>query len=361
MDNSFFNLIEKIKNMISPEQIIPTLLFLAVLLVIYVFFKILYKVFMKVSDTKLEPKLRLVFGKLIKYSGYVVIVLTIFSKLGINFSAVLGAVGIAGIAIGFAAQTSISNIISGFFLVSEKSIGIGDYISVDSDTAGTVKSVDLLSVKLVTKENKIVRVPNETLIKSNLINFSQNKIRRLSVSVSISYDESLPRVREVLLGIAEKHPLALENPAPVFIVDSFGDSAIQVTLGVWAEKEYFLDFQTSILISIHETFKKLGISIPYPQLDIHTAPVSAGGKEVLPREEKKGQEEGEQEVSAATKNGGTENQDSAPCPLMDMLVIDFDESKFDLKKTKADSSGTGFGFSKMFRTRHPDNGEKESR
>lgn len=361
MDNSLLNLMEKIKKMISPEQIVPTLLFLAILLVIYVFFKIAYKVFMKVSDTKLEPKLRLVFGKLIKYSGYVVIVLTIFSKLGINFSAVLGAAGIAGIAIGFAAQTSISNIISGFFLISEKSINIGDYISVDSDTAGTVKSIDLLSVKLVTKENKIVRVPNETLIKSNLINFSQNKIRRLSVSVSISYDESLPRVREVLLGIAEKHPLALENPPPVFIVDSFGDSAIQVTLGVWAEKEYFLDFQTSILISIHETFKKLGISIPYPQLDIHTDPVLADGKATPSPEESEGQEEGEQEVSPGTKNGGTEEQDSATCSVRDMLVIDFDESKFDLKKTKTDSAGGGFGFTRMFRSRHQDKGEKKSR
>ena len=141
MDNGSLSLIGKIKNMISPDQIVPTLIFLVTLVAIYIFFKILYKVFMKVTDAKLDSKLRLVFGKLIKYSGYVVIVLTIFSKLGINFSAVLGAAGIAGIAIGFAAQTSISNIISGLFLISEKSINIGDYISVDSDTAGTVKSL----------------------------------------------------------------------------------------------------------------------------------------------------------------------------------------------------------------------------
>ena len=142
MDNGSLSLIGKIKNMISPDQIVPTLIFLVTLVVIYIFFKILYKVFMKVTDAKLDSKLRLVSGKVIKYSGYVVIVLTIFSKLGINFSAVLGAAGIAGIAIGFAAQTSISNIISGLFLISEKSINIGDYISVDSGTAGTVKSID---------------------------------------------------------------------------------------------------------------------------------------------------------------------------------------------------------------------------
>lgn len=355
MDNSFSRLMDKIKNMISPDQIVPTLIFLAILIVIYVFFKILYKVFMKLSDAKLEPKLRLVFGKLIKYSGYVVIILTIFSKLGINFSAVLGAAGIAGIAIGFAAQTSISNIISGFFLISEKSINIGDYVSVDSGTAGTVKSIDLLSVKLVTKENKIVRVPNETLIKSNLINYSQNKIRRLSVSVSISYDESIPRVRNALLGIAEKHPLALENPPPVFIVDSFGDSAIQVTLGVWVEKEYFVDFQTSIMISIHETFKKLGISIPYPQLDIHPDPVLAGDREVLSPEEQDGTEQG---VSSGIKSSG-EEQEAVPCSERDMIVIDFDESKIELKKEKKDPGGFGFGFAKVFKSKHQEPGEKE--
>ncbi len=358
MDNGSLSLIGKIKNMISPDQIVPTLIFLVTLVVIYIFFKILYKVFMKVTDAKLDSKLRLVSGKVIKYSGYVVIVLTIFSKLGINFSAVLGAAGIAGIAIGFAAQTSISNIISGLFLISEKSINIGDYISVDSVTAGTVKSIDFLSVKLVTKENKIVRVPNETLIKSNLINFSQNKIRRLSVSVSISYDESLPRVREVLFAIAEKHPLALENPPPVFIVDSFGDSAIQVTLGVWTEKEYFLDFQTSILISIHESFKKMGISIPYPQLDVHTNPGFADGSEFLSPEEQK---TGEQETLPETKNVDIEEQDSAPPSVKDMVVIDFDEAKFDSTKAKADPAGGGFGFARMFRPRHQDSGEKESR
>ncbi|MDR1929214.1 MAG: mechanosensitive ion channel family protein, partial [Treponema sp.] len=119
--------------------------------------------------------------KAARYTGFAIALLYIFKSAGIDITAILGAAGVAGIVLGFAAQTSVSSLISGFFLMSEKPFTRGDTVKV-GDITGIVLSADFLSVKLKTLDNLFVRIPNETLIKSNLINVTRFPIRRLDLS-----------------------------------------------------------------------------------------------------------------------------------------------------------------------------------
>lgn len=208
--------------------------------------------------------------KLIRYTGFAVVIMTIFNRLGIDLSALLGAAGIAGVALGFASQTSVSNVISGLFLVSEKPFVVGDVIQV-GDMTGIVESTDLLSIKLRTFDNRFVRIPNETLIKTNMINITRYPIRRLDVWVSVGYTEDLERVKTVLEDLARHNVYALDNPEPLIVLDKFDASGINILCGLWFEKSNYMALKNSIMLEIKRRFEAEGIEIPYQKIDIHLA------------------------------------------------------------------------------------------
>ncbi len=190
------------------------------------------------------------------------------AHLGFDASVLLGAAGILTVAAGFASQTSASNLISGLFLIAERPFVVGDAIKV-GDTTGEVLSVDLLSVKLRTFDNVYVRVPNESLIKSEIVNFSRFPIRRIDVAVSVARHEDIGRVREVLMQVAEEEPLCLAEPSPLFIFLGFGESALNIQFSVWAQRENFLVVKNGIQEAIKRAFDACGITIPFPQRDVH--------------------------------------------------------------------------------------------
>ncbi len=211
-------------------------------------------------------------------SYYLILVLFLISalhQLGFNLSVLLGAAGILSVAIGFASQTSASNVISGLFLITERPFTVGDVIRIGT-TAGEVLSIDLLSVKLRTFDNLYVRIPNETLIKSEVTNLTRFPIRRLDLMLGVAYKEDIKKVRQVLDNVAEANPLCLEEPKPLFIFSGFGESSLDLQFSVWAKRENFLDLKNSIQIEIKEAFDANDIEIPFPQrsLSIGTAPLS---------------------------------------------------------------------------------------
>ena len=190
-------------------------------------------------------------------------------ELGFDLSVLLGAAGILTVAIGFASQTSASNVISGLFLLGERPFAVGDVIRV-SGTTGEVLSVDLLSVKLRTFDNLFVRIPNETMIKSEVTNLRRFPIRRVDLQVGVAYKEDLRKVREVLMEVADRNPLCLEEPAPLIIFQGYGDSSINHQFSVWAKTEHFLDLRNSIPVEIKEAFDEHGIEIPFPHRTLYT-------------------------------------------------------------------------------------------
>ncbi len=195
-------------------------------------------------------------------------------ELGFDLGVLLGAAGILTVAIGFASQTSASNVISGLFLLGERPFAVGDIIRV-SGTTGEVLSIDLLSVKLRTFDNLFVRIPNETMIKSEVTNLRRFPIRRVDLQVGVAYKEDLRQVREVLLEVADRNPLCLEEPPPLILFQGYGDSAINHQFSVWAKTENFLDLRNSIPVEIKEAFDEHGIEIPFPHRTLYTGSETA--------------------------------------------------------------------------------------
>lgn len=212
-------------------------------------------------------------SKIVRYGGILLIGIAIFHELGFQLGPLLGAAGIVGIAVGFASQTSVSNIISGLFLIAEKPFVVGDAITV-GETSGQVLSVDFLSVKLRTFDNKFVRIPNETIIKSQVVNVTRFPIRRVDMVVSVAYKEDIRRVRKILLEVAHRNPLALEDPEALVIFSKFGDSSIDLMFVVWAEKADWLNLKNSLPEEIKEQFEKEGIEIPFPHISVYAGTVT---------------------------------------------------------------------------------------
>ncbi len=217
-------------------------------------------------------------GKLIRkavlYLGWFVLVMAVLNQLGFKLTAVLGAAGIAGIAVGFAAQTSLSNVISGVFLLSEKPFAAGDMIQI-GDTMGICLSVDLLSVKLRTFDNKFVRIPNESLLRTQVTNYSRFPIRRVDLLLGVAYKEDVERVKALLLEIAREHPLALNEPEPLCFCWNFNTSSVDLLFVVWATGNDFLTLKDALLVTIKKRFDEEGIEIPFPHLSLYTGSATA--------------------------------------------------------------------------------------
>lgn len=235
----------------------------------FILYRIVKKYVHSITGKKFSKQTQAAADKIVKYTFYTILVFSILNFFGIKLTTLLGAAGIAGVAVGFAAQTSFSNIISGFFVLSEHALKIGDFINVDG-TAGTVDSVDLLSVRIVTPDNKAVRIPNETIIKSNLINNSYFSQRRMDVRVSVSYNDDLEHVLKVLQEVPSSCPSGLQDPAPVVFFDGFASSGTDVVLGVWFKNENFLKMKNELYMEIKKAFNNEGITIPFPHVVIQT-------------------------------------------------------------------------------------------
>jgi len=222
----------------------------------------------RLSKRSVTPQYAMLIRKGIKYTIGVVVLFIVLHLLGVKIGALLGAAGIVGIAIGFASQTSMSNLISGLFLISEKPFEIGDVIKVGG-TSGVIQSIDLLSVKIKTFDNQYIRIPNEKLLNSELTNVTRFPIRRLDVHLGVAYKTDIGHLREVLFDIASKNPHCLDEPEPLVVFTDFGDSALKFLFGVWFYKSDFLSLRNSIMQEIKERFEAEGIEIPFPHLSIY--------------------------------------------------------------------------------------------
>lgn len=256
------------KETFTITALMSILSFLGIILVIYIFFKIIIKSIRKFTENKVSPAVQNLITKILQYTCLAVILLTIFKKIGINISTFIGAAGIAGVAIGFAAQTSISNIISGFFVLAEKAFKVGDRIQL-GDITGNVESIDFMAIRVKTIEGNIVRIPNEAVIKGNLINYSSLPIRRIETKVSISYGSDMEKVESVFMQIPEKVPQILKDPKPFIIWSAYADSGIEIAFYAWGLNEDFLIIKNSVFKLIAELFEEAEINIPFPQMDIY--------------------------------------------------------------------------------------------
>jgi small-conductance mechanosensitive channel len=216
----------------------------------------------------MSPQERVLLRRLASYAVLGLFLASALREAGFRFDVLLGAAGILTVAVGFASQTSASNMISGLFLMLERSIAIGDVINV-AGTVGEVLSVDLLSTRLRTFDNLLVRIPNQTMVSTQITNYNRLPIRRFDLQVGVAYKEDLAKVEQTLLDIADRNPLCLEDPAPLLISMGFGASSINYQLSVWAKRENWLELRNRITREVKTGFDALGIELPFPHVSFY--------------------------------------------------------------------------------------------
>ena len=235
--------------------------------------------FIKTIGSRFNDHQRLIWRRGIFYFIFILFVMTSLKEAGFKLSVFLGAAGILTVAIGFASQTSASNLISGIFLIGEGSFAIGDTIQITlirgHTIEGEVISIDLLSVKLLTQDNIYVRLPNEQLIRAPVHNLSKFPIRRIPITLAINFHEDIIKVRKVLLDVANKYPLVLSDPKPAVTVTAFRESSIELLFAIWCQQENFLQVRDEMQERIRNGFLENQIEIPVPKMGFVDHPLSA--------------------------------------------------------------------------------------
>ena len=211
------------------------------LVVSWILLKLLCQVLRKITALKMSPQASRLTVKIVKEAGYIII----------------------GVAVGFASQTSLSNIISGLFLVGEKQINLGDMIEVGGIT-GNVDSINLMSVQLRLPNNTMVRIPNEMIIKNPVSNITRFSTRRCDLDLGVDYNCDIEHVVSILQEVVKQNKLCLDDPAPVIMFTGFQDSSLGFKIGAWCLKDNFLDCQKTLAHDIKHRFAAEGISFPFP-------------------------------------------------------------------------------------------------
>jgi small-conductance mechanosensitive channel len=188
---------------------------------------------------------------------------------GVDLGVLVGAAGVATVAVGFAAQTSMSNLISGLFLMLERSISVGDVIELGG-TTGEIISIDLLSVKLRTFENLMVRIPNEALVKGMMTNLSRFPIRRVDFALRFSAEQPLGPVEAALLSVTEEEPLVLQEPAPQVMLQGFSEGTVDVQLSCWVTCEAYIGVRTRMTLLVLEALQRHGLQLAAPRRELVT-------------------------------------------------------------------------------------------
>ncbi|MCB0361779.1 MAG: mechanosensitive ion channel family protein [Bdellovibrionales bacterium] len=217
----------------------------------------------------LDPQAHMIVKKLLFYSLFGAFFGWSLHRLGLDFKVLIGAAGIFSVAIGFASQTSASNLISGIFLIVEKPFVVGDTIRV-AEWEGIVISIDLLSSRIRTYDNLMVRIPNENLMKSAITNLTRFPIRRADVEFSVAREQDLDRLEKVLLALARQEPLCLDEPSPLFVVQGFGESSLSVKFCVWTSTASFPKFKSHFIASLKNCLDEESISLAVPRRRVET-------------------------------------------------------------------------------------------
>ncbi len=233
--------------------------------------------FIRTIGSRFNAHQRLLWRRGIFYFIFLLFIMASLREAGFKLSVFLGAAGILTVALGFASQTSATNLISGLFLIGEGSFEVGDTIQITlirgQTIEGQVISIDLLSVKLLTLDNVYIRLPNEQLIRTPVMNLSKYPIRRIPITLAINFHEDIIKVRHVLLEVAAKYPLVMDDPKAAVTVTAFRESSIEILFAVWCRQENALKVRDEMQERIRNGFLENQIEIPVPKMGLIDRPL----------------------------------------------------------------------------------------
>lgn len=224
----------------------------------------------KYGEQKLSYHFASLTRRMVFYVIFLGFLISALQQLGFNLSVLIGAAGIFTVAISFASQTAASNLISGIFMIFERPFSLGDSIVVKG-ISGTIEAIDLLSTKLRTADNCIIRIPNETMNKSEITNLSYFPTRRIDLIIGIGYENDIGKARKAFIDTANICPGVLDTPEPSVLINHFADSNIELKCMVWVNRADYVNVKSQLQEMIKTRFDQDNIEIPYPQLTIRRA------------------------------------------------------------------------------------------
>jgi small conductance mechanosensitive channel len=195
-------------------------------------------------------------------------VIAALQKLGVSTASFVTVVGAAGLAIALSLQGSLSNFAAGVMLLIFRPFTVGHYIE-GAGESGTVQKIEIFTTTLLTPDNKEVILPNSAVISSAITNYSSTGTRRVDLVVGVGYDDDLKQVRSVLEEIVASEEKILEDPAVTIAVSELGDNSVNFVVRPWVKVEDYWDVYFSLTEKFKLRFDEQGISIPYPQRDVH--------------------------------------------------------------------------------------------
>ena len=217
----------------------------------------------KIDETIVKFLGNIVYGGLLLF-----IILAALSNLGVNTTSFIAVLGAAGLAVGLAFQGTLSNVGAGVLLIFFRPFKVGDFIQAAGES-GVVEEINLFSVLLKTGDNKQIIIPNSAIIGGNIINFSAKDTRRVDWTFGIGYNDDLKLAKATLEEIVNADDRVLKEPAPFVAVSELADSSVNFVVRVWVKSSDYWGVYFDTLEKVKLTFDEKGISIPYPQLDIH--------------------------------------------------------------------------------------------
>lgn len=198
----------------------------------------------------------------------VFVVLAALEKLGVNTTSALAVLGAAGLAIGLALQGSLSNFAAGVMLIVFRPFKAGDFVEAGG-VSGVVECIRIFSTTMRTGDNKEVIVPNGQIYDDTIINYSARDTRRVDMVFGIGYDDSIKQAKEIILDVISKDERILADPKPVVNVAELADSSVNLNVRPWVNSSDYWAVRSDLLENIKAAFDDAGISIPYPQRDVH--------------------------------------------------------------------------------------------
>ncbi|WP_198174135.1 mechanosensitive ion channel family protein [Mesorhizobium xinjiangense] len=215
-----------------------------------------------------DETLRRFFSKLVRYIVLIFVVIAVLAQFGVQTASILAALGAAGLAIGLALQGTLQNIAAGIMLLVLRPFRVGEFIDAGG-LSGTIEEIGLFATELKTLDGLYVLAPNSQLWSSSVTNYSRNAIRRNDLTIGIGYGDDIELAQKTLAGLVDTDARVLGDPESATFVVELGDSAVSVTARYWTKTADWWQTKLDLTKAAKLAFDKKGISIPYPQSDVH--------------------------------------------------------------------------------------------
>lgn len=215
-----------------------------------------------------DPTLVKFVGSLSYIALLAFVIIAALNQLGIQTTSFIAVLGAAGLAIGLALQGSLGNFAAGVLMIIFKPIKVGDFIE-GAGVAGTVEEVSIFTTQLVTPDNKTVIIPNAKMTGDNIINYTKKGTRRVDFVFGIGYGDDIDKARKIIEEVISQDERLLKDPQAVVLVSELADSSVNLTLRAWTSADDYWAFYFDTMENVKKQFDAQGISIPFPQQDVH--------------------------------------------------------------------------------------------